>query len=219
MDIREDIIAKYREFNEYLMSIDVERLKNEFSRQELNEFKSKLYNTKIRSLAYEISEVTKQMKEEEYPQLLGVHRFPLINEITFLSDKQKIELDKYLVHHNVGDFVYSLWKVVRDEKVRKQLEQWLEEKEVIEKNYAALCPECHDETISKFMNLTDKTTLQTMFTQFKESYTDESYDYLSKNLENGCVECGFTEFEDFKDLRFKEAYRMKIERDKSLDKV
>lgn len=220
MDIREQTLNKYKELNEHLLSIDLNQLRQHYTRQELDEFKSELNGIKLRSLAYEISKITKQIKEKEYPDLLGVHHFPIINEIDFLPEKTKIDLDSYLLKHRVGNFVYSFWKVVPREDSRKQLEQWLEEKGVIEKHYAVICPNCYERNISKFMTPTEKETLEKMFKQYKTSYDNESYEYLSKVLDNGCSECDdWMEFEDMEELRFKDEYKMMMEKDTSLDNV
>lgn len=42
MDIREQVLNKYKEFNEFLMSVSVDDLRKQFNRHELNSFKDKL---------------------------------------------------------------------------------------------------------------------------------------------------------------------------------
>jgi hypothetical protein len=158
------------------------------------------------------------MKEEEFPQLLGVHNFPIINEIDFLSDKQKLELDKFLVMHRVGNYVYSFWKVVSGDKLIKQLESWLEEKEVIEKCYTVICPNCYEGHLSKTMPKTEKEVLEKMFKDYKASGDYDLWEKLSKIMPEGCMECDdVREIDAMDELHFKDYQIMKMQRDSSLD--
>ncbi|WP_049946664.1 hypothetical protein [Bacillus cereus] len=218
MDIREQILAKYKEFNEFLMNISIDDLRKQFNRRELNTFKGKLYDTKLRSLAYEISKMTDEMKIEEFPQLLGVHHFPIINEIDFLNEEQKIELDKELVRYRVGNYVSGLWKVTRDEKVRKQLLEWLINKEILETKHAVLCPYCHNGNVTDVMTTQEKVNLNSMFSNYKEAYDEDLEEKLQDILENVCMECdAFAEVDDLKELNYTEYHQMKMKRDDSLD--
>ncbi|PFU84654.1 hypothetical protein COK91_03120 [Bacillus cereus] len=220
MDIREQILEKYKEFNEFLMSVSIEDLRKQFNRHELNTFKSNLYNTKLRSLAYEISKMTDEMKIEEFPQLLGVHHFPILNEIDFLTEEQKINLDKELVGYRVGNYVSGLWKITRDESKRKQLLKWLLDNGILETKHAALCPYCHSGNVTDIMTTQEKDKLDSMFSDYKKVYDEDLEEKLQDILENVCMECdSFTEVDDLKleELKYTEYYQMKKERDKSLD--
>ncbi|WP_342761958.1 hypothetical protein [Bacillus sp. BR3(2024)] len=218
MDIREQILTKYKEFNEFLVSVSIDDLRKQFNRQELNTFKDQLYDAKLRSLAYEISKMTDEMKIEEFPQLLGVHHFPIINEIDFLTEEQKINLDKELVRYRVGNYVSGLWEVTRDEKVRGQLLTWLLNNGVLETKHAVLCPYCHNGNITQIMTTKEKDNLDAMFIQYKKEYAEDLEEKLQNILEFGCMECdSFTEVDDLKELNYTEYHQMKKERDNSLD--
>ncbi|MED2125970.1 hypothetical protein P4V88_02280 [Bacillus thuringiensis] len=218
MDIREQVLTKYNELNEFLNSISLDDLRKQFNRHELNEFKSNLYNTKLRSLAYEISKMTDEMKIEEFPQLLGVHHFPILNEIDFLTEEQKINLDKELVRYRVGNYVSGLWKITRDESKRKQLLKWLLDNGILETKYAALCPYCHNGNVTDIMTTQEKDKLDSMFSDYKKAYDEDLEEKLQDILENVCMECNsFTEVDDLKELKYTEYHQMKKERDNSLD--
>lgn len=220
MDIREQILAKYKEFNEFLMGVSIENLRKQFNRHELNTFKGQLYDAKLRSLAYEISKTTDEMKKEEFPQLLGVHHFPIINEIDFLTGEQKIELDKELVRYRVGDYIGSFWRLVRDESRRKQLIEWLLSKGILETKHVVICPHCCDGHASNIMTTEEKNNLDSMFMKYKEAYDEELEEKLLGILEYVCMECDYhSEVDDYKELTYKDFYQMKTKRDSSLDKA
>ncbi|QPW48836.1 hypothetical protein G9298_14085 [Bacillus thuringiensis] len=159
-----------------------------------------------------------EMKIEEFPQLMGVHHFPIINEIDFLTEEQKINIDKELVRYRVGNYVSVLWKVTRDEKVRKQLLAWLLNNDVLETKHAVLCPHCHNGNITQIMTTEEKVNLDSMFANYKKEYDEDSEEKLQNILEFGCMECdSFTEVDDLKELNYTVYHQMKKERDNSLD--
>lgn len=218
MDVRVQVLTKYNELNEFLNSISLDDLRKQFNRHELNEFKSNLYNTKLRSLAYEISKMTDEMKFEEFPQLLGVHHFPILNEIDFLTEEQKINLDKELVRYRVGNYVSGLWKITRDESKRKQLLKWLLDNGILETKHAVLCPYCHNGNVTDTMTTQEKDKLDSMFSNYKKAYDEDLEENLQDILEHACMECdSFTEVDDLKELKYTEYHQMKKERDNSLD--
>lgn len=222
MDKKQEILKKYRAFNEYLESINLDELRNKHTRQELNAFKEQLYGLKTRNLAYEISELTRKMKEEEYPELLGVHHFPILRQIDFMTENKKIELDQFLAGHRVGNYIYNLWHFTSDEKRRKQLEEWLIEHGVAEKQYSVLCPNCSQGWISSLMSGEEKEKLDIALKQYKEKEDWESYDIIMDKLEHSCIDCELY-FDLTNDiinrLQYKSLLKMKMERDTSLDNL
>lgn len=219
MDVREEILNHYTAFNDYLESVDLSKLKEQLTREEMNEFTSVLFNTKGRNLAIEVSDMAKEMKIEEYPQLLGVHRFPILNDIDFLNEQQKIALDKYLGQHLVGNSVSGLWKITRNEKARKHLTQWLTTHNVLEENYFVLCPSCLDGFVTSNMDSEEKNHLLSLLEEFKNDNRYELWEELSNKL-GGCMECeDMLVIEELKELNFKTYHKMAMERDKSLDNI
>ncbi|MDZ5607047.1 hypothetical protein U2I54_08040 [Bacillus pseudomycoides] len=223
MDVREQILNKYNEFNEFLMNISVDDLRKQFNRHELNMFVDELYKFKLRSLAYDINQVTKQMKLEEFPQLLGVHRFPVLKKIDFMTEEKKIELDKALVRFRVGNYLPYLGRYT-DEK--DKLEQFLLENGVVEKKYIVSCPCCGaDEWLSSPLNLEKKNRVDKLLNMSEGNYYDAEEEF-EQIVDCICEECGFSpEYYEMRDyarkgrVKYKESLKMKMERDKSLDNV
>ncbi|PGM92284.1 hypothetical protein [Bacillus cereus] len=223
MDIREQVLTKYKEFNEFLDSISLDDLRKQFNRHELNEFVSVLYKFKLRSLAYDINQMTKQLKLEEFPQLLGVHRFPILREIDFMTEEKKIEFDKELVRFRVGNYLPYLGRYT--DEIDK-LEQFLLENGVIEKKYVVTCPCCGaDEWLSSPLTLEQRNKLDTLLAKSEEDYCDAEEEFESI-VDCICEECGFSpEYYEMRKyareerVNYKELLKMKMERDKSLDNV
>lgn len=222
MDKRQEILEKYQAFNSYLESIDLNELGKTLTRKELSEFREELHGHKSRSLTYEISELTRKMKEEEHPELLGVHHFPIIREIDFLSESQKLKLDEFLLMHRVGNYINSLWRVTGNEKDLKRLEEWLLEHEVTEEHYSVFCPHCRNGRISGIISKGEKAELDSILQEYKQTSDWELYEKIMRKLESYCMECE-AEFEidasNVDQLRYKSLTKMKMGRDMSLDNV
>lgn len=215
MDIREEIINKYLEFSHYLESVNLNELRKKFTRKELNELKGILNNIEIRSLPYEIGEITEEMKKEEYPELLGIHHYPILKEIDFLTEREKLELDKFLVKFTPNrDYIQTFWKVVKNPKKTDLLVEFLINQGIVEERHVILCPSCHESHMSIMMTNDEKETLKNLI----QSKTD--YEELEQYLEMVCDEC-FSELEpsQIEDRCVKTYLLLVKERDKTLDHV
>ncbi|MBT3123271.1 MULTISPECIES: hypothetical protein [Bacillus] len=221
--MKQDIVRKYREFSDYLNSIDLSQLCSMYSRKELQELKDTLHKIDIRSLPYELRTKIDEMKHREYPQLLGVYRYPVINEIDFLSDQEKTDLDKHLGRLRVNDPVLGLWRAIRVQEMQTKALDWLADRGVLTRVYEVLCPDCLGEPVSRRLSADEKLKLEKEFTEYKKSGTDKDYHKLQKIINLNCRECEEEEdelnFLHVENLEFKIEYRLRIERDKSLDYV
>lgn len=206
-----EIIKKYEEFSTYLDSIDFDELTKNWTRQQLLEMEETLSSIKLRSLSYEISKLADKKKLEEYPQLLGVHHYPEINEIDFLSEKKKIELDNYLAMMFKGSYVYNLWRFTTD---TERLQNTLVEKGVFEEVYFITCPYHRKEKLAKIdekklnelkeaKENNDYETLETFFEEL--NYCDDCHDHVQHSEWN--IDC------------IKKEYILAKDRDKSLDNI
>jgi hypothetical protein len=222
MDIREHILAKQKEFKGFIESVDLQALRATYSREELKAFEQSLHEMTVPSLSFEISKLTDQMKKQEFPQLLSVHRYPLINEINFLTQSEKEALDKHLMLIRSGNPVYNLYRVVRDFNKQKMLEAWLLEKQIVEPRYMATCFDCGTGYITQEMNKEKKDALLADFNAYKDGSkaSDEDGESLLSSFEMLCYECeeGF-ELDNLRKLNFKENLYLIADRDKSLDNV
>lgn len=129
----ETLIEKYKEFYDYVSNFDMEEVKDKYSRQEIDNFIKDIDGINKRYITSELRKISKEKKEEEYPELLGVHNFPILREIDFLGERKKLELDKYLVMFRLGTYLseQGLYRIVGDDVER--LVNWLIEKEIVEK--------------------------------------------------------------------------------------
>ncbi|MEJ8548182.1 hypothetical protein [Brevibacillus borstelensis] len=213
----EQILEKQQEFNQYLDSIDLSVLKEQYTRSELDNFSNQLYSLKTRSLAFEVKRLTDEMKKEEYPELLGVHHFPVLRQIDFLTEEQKIELDKFLVSYRKGNYVSGLWRITKKHGTVKEIEKFLLDKGVVEERHYAICPKCDQGYISSLLTPEQKQGIEKIIT---ENESEERYEYLDTFLDHVCMECDrSTVPEEIETLNFKTVYKMVQERDTSLDNV
>lgn len=96
-----------------------------------------------------LKNIMSNKKEEEYPEILKVHYYPIIKEIDFLSEENKIELDKILKECYGSGIQRSLLYSNLDKKVLN----FLIENKVLEKEYIFHCncddEECYDKVITQ----------------------------------------------------------------------
>lgn len=136
MDTKE-FLKKYEEFHNYLQSVDIDAWKSSLTLDQLKSLDEELASMRLPDISSEISKALKEMKDSEFPQSKEVYRFPELNDIQFLSEKKKIELDKYLGMLKPGGFVFHL---ARYAKEPKRLESFLREKGIVGGVYHLTCP-------------------------------------------------------------------------------
>jgi len=215
-----EILDKIREFNDYLASIDVGKLKENYTRKELEQFVKDIYNVKTTSIAYEVSKLTERMKEEEFPQLLAVHHFPIIDEIDFLLEEEKIKLDEFLVRFRVGNYISGLWRITRDRKKIEKLEEWLHDQHVIRDKYLVNCPHCFDSNVSTLLTGKEKQDLDVALKRYNDERNYTDYEFITKKVDHLCLECeNEPDIDDCMEFSYETLYEMMMERDTSLDNV
>ncbi|HHT7153125.1 hypothetical protein P4I89_08345 [Bacillus cereus] len=219
----EEIISKYNEFGEFLKTVDISELKQQYTRKELIALSESIRTSDLRSLWHEIYKLTEQLKLEEFPELLGVHRFPILKEIDFMTEEEKIELDKKLVGFNVGHYLPYLGRYTNE---HKKLEQFLLENNVVEKQYVVTCPCCGgNEWLSNTLDTKTKEAFDELLT--KEIVDDcDDVEAFTTIVDRICDECDFyPELESMRvykaqnQLRYKELLQMNMKRNTSLDNV
>lgn len=216
MNQTEQILSKYVEFEEYLQTVDLNELRKIYSRHELTEFRKQLYGVKLRSIAYEVGQMIDEMKKEEYPELLGVHHYPILRKIDFLSEDEKKKLDDFLLAIRPNNYVTGLWRVAGSEK-SKQIEQFLIDNNVVEEKHFALCPNCWDEHISSSLTNKQREQLEAILADKED---EDRYEKLAGILLYGCGECHEEfDFDELNQLQYKTALKLIMERDTSLDNV
>lgn len=104
----------------------------------------------------QLDAIVTQLKKDEYPQLTKAHCYPVINEMDFISDTQKVELDKllsslYTCYIYTGSSAWHNLKLNHD--TTDKVLTFLHDKEIIEKSYVIKCDcgssECDGRRISQ----------------------------------------------------------------------
>ena len=107
-------------------SVDIKKFEG-FSREELSEFAKKSREFRQRFITLEVDKIIDQKKHEEYPELLGVHHYPELKEIEFLTKEQLVQLDNEIAYnrgvhvtfHLKSDIEWDLHEKVYDFLVSK----------------------------------------------------------------------------------------------------
>lgn len=161
---KNQILNIYQQFQNKLNHIDVEGLEKHFTRKELLELNDAIFEiTSIeRSIRTEIRELADKIKLEERPALLGVYRFPILNEIDFLVQDVKVALDKHLAKLYKGNRLTSLPNDFPNDMVEQTIE-WLISHDVISKQYQIECQCGQDDSFFEVIDIED-------YNKDKESY-------------------------------------------------
>jgi hypothetical protein len=229
----QNIIGKYEEFNSFLKGINVKDFE-QYDRATLKEFNEELRkHTNFRILSLEISDIIDRKKKEEYPELLGVHHYPEIKKIDFLSEEDKINLDNYIVSIGCSRYLYkgsNAWYTLSkkwSKDIQEKVLQFLVDEGIIKRMYKMEV--CHDSLILSEEEINNYLKYFEMGKRKKE-LTDEEwgkYYELEQNLEiyHFCMDCDSEitiKEEDIQNvLNSKYCHVCKVikERDKSLDNV
>ena len=228
------IINRYKEFDTYLKEINIEEFK-QFTREEISEFTKILPSYfSFRYLVSEINDIVDNKKKQEYPELLGVHHYPEIKELDYISEEDKIKLDNFLVewgfHSYLHEYTPKLTKIFKNwskeiVNINKILE-FLVSKQILERYYKMyICCDyiiVDEEKINKYIRYFE------LYKKEKLSDSEEAeFDSLQRILNYSyeyCSECDneieITE-EIIMDTINKPSYLYKIvkERDKTYDKL
>lgn len=222
----EEVLQKFEELSSYVAGIDREELKKQFTREELKAFNDKLSDIKSNSLWYDVHKIIDAKKLEEYPELLQVHNFPVLKEIDFMTEEQKIKLDERMSGFRVGESIGGISRFVSD---YRKLEKFLVEKGVAERFYYLQCS-CEEMFLSDELSEEDKVKLEVImkkeYNGLTEKWTKEDKEFYDEKVQEYCADCyAASEYHDVNrqlergQLYFKEILKMKMKRDDSLDNV
>lgn len=222
----DEIIQKFEEFSSYVAGIDREELKKQFTREELKSLCDRISFVKSVNLWYDVHKIIDAKKLEEYPALLGVHNFPVLKEIDFMTEEQKIKLDERMCAFRLGESIGGISRFVDD---YKKLEKFLVDKGIAERTYYLQCS-CEEFFLSDELSEGDKKKLEEIMKKecdgLIEKWTDEEREFYDSKATEYCCECyANSESDNLKreleqgQLFFKEILKMKMKRDDSLDNV
>lgn len=217
-NVLEEIKDNYNCFIDFLNSIDLEKLKEKYDRKTLEKFANDLYKLEIPDIPYQIWKLTEEKKKEEYPKLLGVHHYPELKEINFLTEENKIKLDDYLGNLGVGKYILNLYRFVGQNKNFSKLTKFLLDKGIIEERFLLRCPECDETEISKVLTKEE-------LNEVKEVIENNNAEKLEEmNYKNiiffSCMNCEEEiNWDNFNENWISTNYILVKERDKSLDNI
>ena len=236
----QSIINKYNEFNTYLKEINIKDFK-QFTRDELIQFKKELPSYfSFRYLTSEINDIIEKKKLQEYPELLGVHHYPEIKELTCISEEDKIKLDNFLVEWGLNSYLHEHTSKFKElfkywsKEITNKVFDFLVDKNILKRYYKLYI--CCDyiiidkEKINKYLRyfelnkkLNEISTNEKLFNWDIESEWDKLERELNYFYEY-CPEC-------YEEIRIKEElimetinkpsyfYKVIKERDKTYDKL
>lgn len=232
MDLKE-ILLKNKMFNSWKQDIDEQIktkkenikeindtiLEKDFKEMTYNEAKDFYdvikYNLTYKEKVEEVGKWLQELKTKEYPILNKAHYYPIINEIDFLTDKQKHELDKALYDFKSGYIMIgsSRWhKVNLDKEVENKVFEFLYDKKIVEKFYHILCPNEYSEhcqSICKTIS-EEKYDINKKYYSFRgKKITDEENKWCEEQFEKGniiyelsCMDCdSYLEVDSWDDIQ------------------
>lgn len=244
MDIfLENIIDKYKEFNDFLNGLDIESFKK-FNREELKEFYNALRdNDRQRYLSLEIYKLMEEKKKEEFPQLLKVHNYPMLDEIDFLNEEEKVKLDQLLLSFGKNSYfgatnrkwIEFINKFDNKDEIAERILKFLLDKKMISTSYEIEL--CCNRAVVTYEQLEKITRCKELLLKADKSNSDYAeIENLKMNIpydidfsEDGCqycLECGdeidisLQEYKDILNSKLNDCYcRLIIDRDTKYDNL
>lgn len=204
----------YDELKIIANEIDLDDIKK-LSYQEAKDFFNQSIYTCNNETAASIREIIESKKAELYPEILGVHYFNEIKEINFISEEEKVKLDRLLSKRNIRrDEINNL-----DEKII----EFLLEKQIIEKLYVISCAHYYNFDCQETIFINEKVEKLKSYWE-KQSNGEETTDEEDEELCYGCFEicCDYerievTNLEEFEEHLYEIRYRLIKKPDRSLD--
>lgn len=202
--------------------IDLEEVKNTLNYLETKDlYYLMIYCFNNKEIESSLCKIMTEKKLKEYPEILGVHYYPIIKDIDSISEEQKVVLDKLIKD------AFSKYNV--RVKLSKQIEpnvlEFLVENKILKKEYVFHCTcddeECYDEFVSqeRFDKLKEYWNKQSEGIETSHEEDNEmGYGYI----EVGCWNDGYIEIgsvEDFNKHLRRVEYKVLQEPDMTLDNI
>lgn len=207
------LFSESREYNNQIDLAEVETL----SYQAIKELLS-IVGTRFtdKNVLIDIKKIALKKKAEIYPEILGVHYYPELKEIDWLSETEKVKLDRLLENR--------MTKSSQIQELDERTMKFLMDRKILEKRYVLECHcggfDCYERIIAE-----DRLNKFKEYWQ-KEKSGIETTDEEDEELNYGCIMlncdnenlevCNEDDFETYlADIRYK---RLK-EPDRTLDKL
>lgn len=136
-NILRSILEKKKLFFDEMESIEKEDL-SRFSKEELLSFKNSFYNIGSSDLISKVDQTIKEKTEQRYPELLDAHYYPEIKELTFLNQKERLELDKVIALSRKSNAFFKIPTSLAYEH-QSDIYKFLLEKEILTQEIQVLC--------------------------------------------------------------------------------
>lgn len=232
-----DIVVKNQEFNKWSKGLeeDIKVKKETLKALNATQFNIEEFKELSYEKAKEVFEVLKHNIDfgEQYKQLecalaeiklntfeiLKVaHYYPSINNLSYLTDTQKHDVDKLLYRIKKGGFIHrgsSGWYGLRlSKEVEEKLLNDLYNLGITERYYKLTCSHCGQwsEVVSEEQYLNNKKIFEIIDKQKENKATDEEIEWCEDMMDKGervwdvtCLECSdeFEEIESFAQLESK----------------
>lgn len=198
--------------------IDINELST-FKHSEVKELYSKIRFLCSSNTSEKIKSIIQTKKLEEYPEILGVHYYPIINSIEFLDEESKIKLDTLL---KKACSIVSYREQLKD--LDDKIIEFLMNNKIIEKQYIFRCNcggfDCDDKIVSE-----EKFNKLKLY--WEKELKDETTHEEDREMNYGCFETGcwndgsieICSLEDFEDNLNEVRYIVKVKPDLTLDNI
>lgn len=168
------LFSESREYNNQIDLAEVETL----SYQEVKELLT-IVGARFtdKNVLIDIKKIALKKKAEIYPEILGVHYFPELKEIDWLSETEKVKLDRLLENR--------LTKSSQIQELGEKTIRFLIDKKILEKRYVL---ECHCGSFDCYERIITEDRLN-KFKQYwkKEESGIETTDKEDEELNYGCI--------------------------------
>lgn len=246
MNLKE-IVNKNKEVNEWYKNIEKQK---EDKKKEIELINSEINTGDVKALEYDkakeilqilkdnltynqlkdFKNILKELKIKKYPILNKAHYYPIINQIDFLNDKQKHDLDEVLYHFETKMIVQEsrLWESLHyNKEAENKIFDFLYNNKIVKKTYIIYGSDEFENTIVSEEQYNNFIKYHSVTKEEKENMTNEEYNNYENRWGNEGyfavdTDEGYLEIYTIKDLK-KYAkpyyYELVAKADYSLDNI
>ncbi len=224
-ELENNVHELYKELKKVNSMIDLEEVQRDLNYGQVKELFNMLsYSISEKDVQDELEKIMDNKKIEEYPKILGVHYYPIIKEMDFISEERKIELDRFIEGCN------RRASLKRDISIELNSEEikFLVDNEILEPIYSFYCNccgNCEPELITQSQK--DKFYEYHNF-DYKNKTKEEICKHQEDNFGDGYIEVGcwndgyyeVTNIEEFEhNVSEHIKYNIKVKPDMTLDNI
>lgn len=213
-DLKKRANTMFQSIVENSKKLDLQEIE-QLSYEDLKAFREASRYMLYEDVQKKLDDIFEKKRKECFPEAYGIHYYPELKEIDFLTQKEKLAVDEALKKAKLGQYIHTVKNIYMSSEKRKKVYDFLLEKGLIEPVYGFSC-NCGEE-----VTYISKEEYQYFLENFQKDPDERDEDFVGV-ISVGCFECDYKEIYSLKafvDEVHVVTYRKVVEADTSLDSL